>query len=212
MTQYATLADALATHGLDLPAGHAAHLEEYCRLMWAWNEKLNLTRHTDFETFVIRDVVDTLALSELIDEGDEVLDVGTGGGVPGVPLAILRPDLTISLCESVGKRANAVADIVEKLKLPVPVFAQRAEEHLDEARYDTLIARGVAPLWKVLKWFEPHWVSFGQLYLIKGSRWLEERAAARERGLMKDIELRKAAEYETPVTGARNVILRIWAK
>ena len=209
---YNSLADALAAHEIEVPAGQVAHIDEYCRLLWAWNEKLNLTRHTDYETFAIRDVVDTLALSNLIGEGDEVLDVGTGGGVPGVPLAITRPDLQISLCESVGKRANAVADIVVNLKLPVSVYHERAEDHLAEERYDTVVARGVAPLWKILTWMEPHWLSIGRLYLIKGSRWLEERGEARHRGLMNHLELRKAADYETPKTGAQNVILQVTRK
>ena len=206
------LAAALAAHSIDLPAGQVSHLQDYCELLWAWNEKLNLTRHTDYETFAIRDVVDTLALSDLISEGDEVLDVGTGGGVPGVPLAIVRPDLQISLCESVGKRANAVADIVENLKLPVPVYHERAEEHLEESRYDTVVARGVAPLWKILTWFESHWLSIGTLLLIKGSRWIDERGEARHRGVLKGLDLRKAAEYETPKTGAQNVILQVAKK
>ena len=208
----ATLAEAFELHGIDLPASQVAHLAEYCELLWAWNEKLNLTRHTDYETFAIRDVVDTLQLAELIPEGDEVLDVGTGGGVPGVPLAIIRPDLQVSLCESVGKRANAVADIVENLKLPVPVFHERAEDHLEEERYDSVVARGVAPLWKILTWFDSHWLAIGKLYLIKGSRWLDERGEARHRGLMHKLDLRKIAEYQTPKTGAQNVILQIRPK
>ncbi len=209
---FSSLADALSAHGIDIAASQAAHLDEYCQRLWAWNEKLNLTRHTDYETFAIRDVFDTLQLAELIGEGDEVLDVGTGGGVPGVPLAIIRPDLQVVLCESVGKRASAVKDIVEQLRLPVPVYNERAEDHLADSRYDTLVARGVAPLWKILYWFQDHWLSIGQLYLIKGSRWLDERAAARERDLTRNVNIRIAAEYETPVTGAANVILRVTRK
>ena len=209
---YASLADALQAYDIELPASQVLHIDEYCRLLWAWNEKLNLTRHTDYETFAIRDVVDTMALSDLLSEGSEVLDVGTGGGVPGVPLAIIRPDLQVSLCESVGKRANAVADIVENLQLPVPVYHERAEDHLEESRYDCVVARGVAPLWKILTWFQSHWLSIGTLYLIKGSRWLDERAEARHKGLMKNINLRKAAEYQTPKTGAENVILQVSAR
>ena len=98
-----------------------ARLEQYCRLLWDWNSKINLTRHTDFEKFVSRDLVDSLAFSRFLSPGEIVLDVGTGGGVPGVVLAILRDDLQISLCESVGKKARTVADIVEKLGLSVPV-------------------------------------------------------------------------------------------
>ena len=85
------------------------------------NEKINLTRHTDYEKFVARDVVDSLALEPFLDSGDAVLDVGTGGGVPGVVLAIVRPDLKVSLCDSVAKKAKAVAAIVEQLGLKMAV-------------------------------------------------------------------------------------------
>jgi 16S rRNA G527 N7-methylase RsmG len=72
---------------------HRSQLDNYRRQLWAWNERLNLTRHTTLEKFVSRDVVDSHQLSNLLQRGERVLDVGTGGGVPGVVLAILRPDL-----------------------------------------------------------------------------------------------------------------------
>ncbi len=57
-------------------------LRDYCELLWQWNQRMNLTRHTDYDRFVSRDLVDTLELADLIDTGVEVLDFGTGGGVP----------------------------------------------------------------------------------------------------------------------------------
>lgn len=209
-TSYRNLAEALEFYAIDLPGDQVVQLDTYARLLWLWNEKLNLTRHTDYEKFVARDIVDSLALAELIDPEHEILDVGTGGGVPGVILAIVRPDLQVSLCESVAKRATAVADIVQRLELPTPVYHQRAEEHLDDFRYDTLVARAVAPLWKLLKWLGPHTHSFSQLLVIKGSRWSEERASAREHGLLKNLQLRKASSYVTPGTEAENVVLKVW--
>src|SRR6187401_3195731 len=92
-----TLSAALARHGLTLPAEQVAQLDRYCRLLWEWNDKLNLTRHTDYEKFVSRDLIDSLELAKLLRPGEEVLDVGTGGGVPGIVLAILRPDLKVTL-------------------------------------------------------------------------------------------------------------------
>ncbi|MCA9270835.1 MAG: 16S rRNA (guanine(527)-N(7))-methyltransferase RsmG, partial [Planctomycetales bacterium] len=143
---YDSLAAALAAHHIDLPADQAALLDKYRSLLWEWNEKLNLTRHTDFESFVIRDVVDSLELAKLIPQEDEVLDVGSGGGVPGLVLAIIRPDLQVALCESVGKRARVLEDMVERLGLHVPVFHERAEAHLEDSRYGTVAARAVAPI------------------------------------------------------------------
>ena len=89
------LAAAVAEQGIELPAGQLALLDRYCTLLWDWNRKLNLTRHTDYQKFVARDLVDSLAFAEFLEQGERVLDVGTGGGVPGVVLAVVRPDLDV---------------------------------------------------------------------------------------------------------------------
>ncbi len=204
------LAALIAAAGIDLPAERIAAFDRYRQLLWAWNEKLNLTRHTTLEKFVNRDVLDSWQLAALLEQGERVLDVGTGGGVPGVLLAILRPDLAISLCESTAKKARAVEAIVNEQGLATPVYACRAEEVLELNTFETLVVRAVAPLPKILTWLAPHWDSFDRLLVIKGAAWVEERAEARHQGLMSNLELRKAAAYAAPGTGAESVILKIW--
>jgi 16S rRNA (guanine527-N7)-methyltransferase len=203
------LADALARHGTELPPGQAARLETYCRLLWDWNGKLNLTRHTDFEKFVTRDLVDSLAFAQFLDQGETVLDVGTGGGVPGVVLAIVREDLKITLCESIAKKARAVGDIVEKLGLAAPVVHGRAEDLLSDHRYQTLVIRAVARLKKLLEWFKPHWSSFDRMLVLKGPSWLDERGEARHFGLLGGLSLRKLHSYPLPGTDSESVVLEI---
>ena len=211
-SQDESLTAALARYGLAIPEPQIDLLAQYCQRLWAWNAKLNLTRHTDYDKFVSRDMVDSLELSRLLEPGQSVLDVGTGGGVPGIVLAILRPDLRISLCESVGKKARAVEDIVRRLALSVPVHHERAEKAVEQTRFDVLVARAVGPLWKVCTWFQPHWHAFGCLLAVKGPRWAEEHGEARHRGLLRSIELRKAASYPIPGTDSESVILKLWAK
>jgi len=206
----AELLEALAAHQIEMPPETAAQLATYCQALWEWNGKMNLTRHTDYAKFVGRDLRDVLELSALIKEGEEVLDVGSGGGVPGVVLSILRPDLVISLSESTGKKASALQDIVAQVNLPVSVFAARAEDLCDDFRFTATTARAVGPLYKLLTWFQPHWVSLGRLLAIKGPKWVDERKEARHRGLMHGLQLRKVASYEMPDTGAESVILKIW--
>src|SRR3954453_8484792 len=109
-----TLAAALARHGFALPPAQIDRLDQYCKLLWDWNEKINLTRHTDYEKFVSRDLDDNQQLAALIHSNEEVLEIGSGGGVPGLLLALLRPDLTVTLTESIGKKAKVLADIVQK--------------------------------------------------------------------------------------------------
>ncbi len=204
-----SLADALAALDIQLPAEQLRQLDQYRALLWEWNEKLNLTRHTDFDAFASRDVVDSMQLAELLAPNEEVLDVGSGGGVPGIILAILRPDTEISLCESIQKKAAVLNAIVNELKLPVAVHHCRAEKLVDDYRYDSIVARAVGPLWKICNWFEPHWHTITRLLLIKGPRWTDERVEARERGLLKKLELRRVAEYPMAGTYSHSVILQL---
>src|SRR5204863_243306 len=102
--------------------------------------------------------------------GEEILDVGSGGGVPGIVLKILRPDLQVSICDSVGKKAKVLKEIVKSLHLAVAVYDQRAESLFEELRFDAVTARAVGPMVKMLKWFQPHWPSIGRLLLIKGPK------------------------------------------
>jgi len=148
----------------------------------------------------------------LLRDGEEVLDVGTGGGVPGVVLAIVRPDLVVTLCDSVAKKTRAVQSIIKDLGLEIPVFPFRAEELLEDARFDALVIRAVGPLWKLLAGFKPHWHSFRRLLVIKGPKWLEELNEARRRGLMHSLQFKTAAEYPMPGADGKSVILKIWPK
>ena len=101
-------------------------------------------------------------------------------------------------------------DIVTQLQLRVPVHAERVEHIVEHAPFDTLVVRAVAPLWELLSWLTPHWHNIGQLLVIKGPKWLDERGQARHRGHLKPLELRKIAEYPLPGTESNSVILKIW--
>lgn len=206
-----SLEQALSHYGISLPGAQVEQLDRYCRLLWDWNDRLNLTRHTTWDKFVARDLVDSTQLSQLLQPGQQVLDVGTGGGVPGIVLAILRDDVEVSLCESVRKKARVVQEIARQLDLPCAVHAERAEKLLEDLRYDVLVARAVGPLWKMCKWFQNYWQEFGCLLAVKGPSWIDERAAARERGLLQHVKLRCVASYPMPGTDSESVILRLEA-
>lgn len=203
---------ALARHGVELPDEQVEQLARFRCLLWQWNAKLNLTRHTDDEKFVGRDVRDSLAFAQVLKPREKVLDVGTGGGVPGVILAIVRPDLNIWLCDSVGKKAAAVAEIVAQLKLNVPVIHGRAQDLLGPSVYNSLVVRAVGRLKEILQWFRPHWEHFDRLLALKGPAWVEERGEARHYGLMNDLALRKLLSYPLPGTHSESVLLQICPK
>ncbi len=206
-------ARALAACGVDLPPPQQQRLLEYCHLLWQWNRRLNLTRHTTYETFAARDVVDSLAFARHLDPGESVLDVGSGGGVPGVVLAIVRPDLKLTLVDSAGKKVRAVQDICRRLGLPLPVRHEKAQRLLEQGEaFDTLVVRAVARLDVLLEWFNPYWGAFQRMLVLKGPRWLEERKKARERRLILHLQLRRLETYRTPGTGAESVLLQLRPK
>ena len=160
------LAQQLQESEIDLALPQMELLDRYREALWRWNEQVNLTRHTTYEKFVDRDVTDSLQLAELLAKGERVLDVGTGGGVPGLIIAICRPDLRVSVCESTQKKAKVVQAIVSELGLPVEVNACRAEELLELQTFNTLTARGVASMANLLTWLKPCWEAFDRLLLI----------------------------------------------
>jgi len=198
-----------AEYDIELSEPEAAKLEQFCALLWEWNQKINLTRHTDYQKFVTRDLLDCRVLAEFLEPGERVLDVGTGGGVPGVVLAVLRPDLRITLSESVAKKARVAAEIVERLGLQVPVVADRAENVLHEHCFNTLVVRAVARLRKLLTWFRPHWDRFDRLLIIAGPSWVEQRGEARHYGLLRSLALRRLKSYPVPGHDGQSVLLQI---
>ena len=209
----ASLKKTIEMFELDVSPEAYPKLKHYCQALWEINQDLNLTRHTTNELFVTRDLLDTVELSKLIPEGKEVLDVGSGGGVPGMVLAILRPDIEVALAESVTKRANVLGEIVSELEVPVPIYGARGEHLLDDFRFTTIVARAVGSISKFCLWMEPHWASVDRLLLIKGPKWLEERGEARHNGMLSKLELRKVATYPLGDTEeSEGVILQIQHK
>jgi len=207
-----SLQEALKKWDVELDKAFHEPIDDYCKVLWDWNAKMNLTRHTNYEKFVARDLVDTIEVAKLIPNGQRVLDVGTGGGVPGLVLSIIRPDLDVTVCDSVTKKAKAVAEMAATLNLSVAVAHARAEELLDMPSYDVLTARAVGSLLRIMTWFEDGWDSIGKLLLIKGPKWVEERGEARHHGKLKGFDLRKVVEYPIPGCDWNSVILSVEPK
>ncbi|MCH2182706.1 MAG: 16S rRNA (guanine(527)-N(7))-methyltransferase RsmG [Mariniblastus sp.] len=202
------LAEALA----DLDDACLHKVRQYAVLLWIKNQQMNLTRHTTWEQFVARDLLDTVELSSLIPPDIEVLDVGSGGGVPGLLLAILRPDLKLTLTDSVGKKAAALGEFAAALEMDVEIYNERAEAVLEDVRFDVTIARAVGPMVKICRWFEGHWPSVGRLLAIKGPKWPEELEQANQANVTGGITVTPLKEYASPGTEWKSVILEMRAR
>ncbi len=151
-------------NGFDLTDGMVAELEQYVSLLLEWNAKVNLVSRKDQENIWGGHVLHALSLMFRIRLPEEmrVIDLGSGGGIPGIPLAIANPGWSVALLDSIQKKCAAVQDIVTRMGLAarVEVIAGRAEEKaiLDKRRasVDIVVARGVAPLAELVKWSKPY--------------------------------------------------------
>ncbi len=146
------LADAPAIAEL-LPPGYLAAVERYVELLLVANERLNLTRVVEPEAIARAHLLDALAALPLLDAWtpDRIVDLGSGGGVPAIPLALARPGISWTLVDSVGKKADALREIVATLGLRnVTVLAGRAEalgrDPRHRERYAVATARACAAL------------------------------------------------------------------
>jgi 16S rRNA (guanine527-N7)-methyltransferase len=135
----------LAAVGFEITAEQSATLAAFVELLLRWNKVYNLTGVRGADEVVDRHLVESFALRALI-KGTHVADVGSGGGLPGVPLAIAEPRRSFTLIESRAKRVHFLRHVVGELKLANTVVAHsRAEDLHVERPFDTVLARAVAP-------------------------------------------------------------------
>ncbi|HVJ30555.1 MAG TPA: 16S rRNA (guanine(527)-N(7))-methyltransferase RsmG [Gammaproteobacteria bacterium] len=135
----------LAAVGFPLSAEQSATLGAFVELLLRWNKVYNLTGVRGADEVVDRHLVESFALRALI-KGTHVADVGSGGGLPGVPLAIAEPQRVFTLIESRAKRVHFLRHVVGELKLKnTSVAHSRAEDLHVERPFDTVLARAVAP-------------------------------------------------------------------
>ena len=127
-----------------------------------------------------RHVLNSVALADLIPQGSAVADVGSGAGLPGIPLAIARPDLQVDLVEPLLRRATFLTQAVDELGITdrVRVVRARAEDH--RQTYDVVVARALAPLDRLIRWCDPLRSPGGTILALKGRSATDELAAARK--------------------------------
>lgn len=130
--------------------------EQFARLYAVykeWNDQINVVSRKDFDLFYERHVLHSLGIAKMVDfkPTTNILDVGTGGGFPGIPLAILYPKVNFHLVDSIGKKIKVVHGVVESLGLKnVTAANQRAEEV--KQKFDFVISRAVSHIDKFLPW------------------------------------------------------------
>lgn len=154
--------------GLSLTADQCDRLLEYLALLHKWNRAYNLTAIREPRQMLIKHLLDSLSIASYL-RGERFLDVGTGPGLPGIPLAILYPDKQFELLDSNGKKTRFLIESKARLGLTnVSVHCQRIELFKSETLFDGVISRAFSSLAEMADACGPQLAPSGQLYAMKG--------------------------------------------
>ncbi|MDD2277975.1 MAG: 16S rRNA (guanine(527)-N(7))-methyltransferase RsmG [Bacteroidales bacterium] len=123
------------------------------KLYEEWNAMINVVSRKDIEMLAIHHVLHSLAIAKVISfaKGTKILDIGTGGGFPGIPLAILFPQVSFTLVDSIGKKITVAKSVAEQIGL-TNVVAQKGRVEELNANFDFAVTRAVAPVAKLMEW------------------------------------------------------------
>lgn len=165
------LTSGLAALSLKLSDTQQQQLVDYVVMIDKWNKAYNLTSVRDPKQMMVKHILDSLAIVPHLSAsaGENIIDVGTGPGLPGMPLAIAFPNKSFTLLDSLGKRVRFMTQCVHTLKLTnVTPVQSRVEEHNGENPYDIVLSRAFASLKDMLHWCEHLVDSDGQFLALKG--------------------------------------------
>ena len=177
MNTVAQLKTGIAGLDLALPEYAEAKLSAYLSLLDKWNRVYNLTAVRETERMVSHHLLDSLAIVPYVETG-RVLDVGSGGGLPGIPLAIARPDLQVTLIDSVAKKTAFLLQVKAELGLEnVSVVTGRVETLQDAAGFETITSRAFSDL-KEFATLTRHLVAPGGRWLAMKGLYPHEEIAA----------------------------------
>lgn len=163
--------------GLNLSAAQSARLLDYLALLSKWNAVYNLTSVRDPMQMVTQHLLDSLAAVPAFAAAVRVLDVGAGGGLPGMVLAIARPDIQVALIDTVHKKTAFLTQVKAELDLSnVTVHTGRVEELQVPHRFDVITSRAFADLSDFVNWSGHLLAEGGQFIALKGVAPPDERA------------------------------------
>jgi len=177
MTIGARLAEGLADMGIALDAAAQARLLAYLRLIEKWNKVHNLTAVREPEQMVVLHLLDSLAVLPHVAGAKTLLDVGTGAGLPGIPLAIARPDLAVTLLDASHKKAAFLRQAKAELALAnVAVACERVEKWHPATLFDIVVSRAFAELAEFVEQAKHLVAPGGAMLAMKGVHPFEEIA------------------------------------
>lgn len=208
-----TLVNALAKENVTLNDTQISQFEKYYQLLIEWNEKMNLTAITEPTEVAIKHFYDsiTFLFHTDIKESGKVIDVGTGAGFPGIPLKIMRPDIQLTLLDSLNKRLIFLQEVCDNIGIDAEIIHKRAEEggrdkNLRE-KFDIATSRAVANMNTLSEYLMPFVKVKGKIVAMKGKNGAEELENAK--GAIKTLngEIVKCDEFLLPNGDERTIIV-----
>jgi 16S rRNA (guanine527-N7)-methyltransferase len=181
----------LAALGLSVEPAAVERLERFADLLLKWNRRVSLTAVTEPGEVAEKHLVDSLALLRVLGPARSVLDVGSGAGLPGIPLAIARPGLSVTCCDAVARKAAFVKAAAAALGLDVRGLAVRAQgepEREGLPRADLVVSRALAD--------PARWLPLGACYLAPGGRLVAMLGREAEPGALAALGRESGLELE----------------
>ena len=151
----------------------------YMNEVLSWNEKVNLTAKKKKKEFIVKHFIDSLTIINYIENGESVIDIGTGAGFPGIPIKLAREDSKVILVDSVNKKLNIIRDIIPKLNIDqIECIHSRAEDLAQNKMYreafDNVVSRAVSNLTTLVEYMLPFAKIGGKIICMKGPNYEEE--------------------------------------
>jgi len=165
----AVLEEGIAAMGLSVTSAQHDKLLDYLGLMFKWNAVYNLTSLRDPMQMVTHHLLDSLAAVPAFAQAHNVLDVGSGGGLPGIVLAIVRPDMNVSMIDTVHKKTAFLTQVKAELGLAnVTVYTMRVEQLQMSDKFDVITSRAFADLSDFVNWSSHLLADGGRYIALKG--------------------------------------------
>ncbi|HEY5672282.1 MAG TPA: 16S rRNA (guanine(527)-N(7))-methyltransferase RsmG [Malonomonas sp.] len=206
------LTSGLKQLGVDIPAEVVRKELLFLEELLHWNKSVNLTSIRDLDEAVEKHLVDSLALLPYLNGSAALLDIGSGGGLPGIPLAIARPEMVVTSVDSVGKKINFQRHIKRKLGLPNlrPLHCRiegLAQQLSQDGLFQAVTARAFSSLDAICAYAAPWLEADGQLLVMKGPEGLAEFNDAGSSVCSTGFKFLACHQYQLPFSRAERQLL-----
>jgi 16S rRNA (guanine527-N7)-methyltransferase len=206
---------ALLTRGaslmdINLSSIQAIQMAAHAKALLEWNRKINLTAITDPEQVVIKHFLDSIAPMRHIPEQGGLIDIGTGGGFPGLPLKVMRPDQPMIFLDASRKKVNFVKFILRQLGLPnAEAIQARVEEFSqnrgDQGRFTTVISRAFTDIESISHMAGALLSKEGRIIIYQGPK--EEIRQVHNPSLIAPLRILHTIDYQFPIIGDRRTLV-----